>query len=81
VVLAVAVFDAKSWDALLAAFANLAAIVGTGSGWVAWIAMQDGEDIPGIADAAGLGAAIAFLPALVVTAYVYVATTVSGVSG
>ena len=50
------------------------------SAFIAWIAHRDRLPVADIADAAGLGVAIAFWPAIVVGAYMFVNIWVSGLA-
>jgi hypothetical protein len=59
-------------------FATFGAFLTVASALVAFIAFSNGEELSDIADAAGLGLAIGFLPGLIAGAYIFVHLATQG---
>jgi hypothetical protein len=76
--LAASQFTGVDFQATLHAAADVSALLGVASAFYAWLAWRDGLDLAGIADAAGAGLALAFLPALAVGGYSYLDISLGG---
>jgi hypothetical protein len=74
-------FSVNVWEGFVQAFAGLASFVAVGSGLTAFVAWRDQQTAAEIADAAGLGLAVAFIPGLVFAGVIYVNVATSGLSG
>jgi hypothetical protein len=73
-------FDFDISNAIDQSFAGAASFLAVASAFIAWIAHEDELSIGQIADAAGLGLAIAFWPAIVVGGYMFIDVWASGLT-
>ena len=68
------------WYALVAAFSAGSSLLAVVSGLCAWIARENGLKTPQVADAAGLGLAIAFPASVLAGGYAYLEVWLSGLT-
>jgi len=76
--LATSDFDLESWEAVVQAFAVTSSFLAVASGYVAWIARRANLTVGEVADAAGLGLAIAFSPSMLAGGYAYLEVLLTG---
>jgi len=67
-----------AFEATVQGFATFGAFLTVASALVAFIAFWNGEELSDIADAAGLGLAVGFLPGLIAGGYIFVHLATQG---